>query len=347
MVHEMKSAGPPKGRERGRAARAPTRIPLRGWLDIVFRVGRRIIPSQIGLIAAGVAFYMLLAAFPAIAALMAVAGLFTDPASVVAQLQTVARLLPDQAALILINQAQLVAGADSSGLSVTIIIGVGVAIYLSTRGTTSMIHGLNIAFEETEKRGIIRFWWVVILMTVTFLFGGLLVLLLLVGVPAALALLQLDFETANLIRGIRWALIIAVMLIGFASLYRWGPSRRAAKWRWLTPGAALAGVLWFAGSYGFSLYVSNFANYNQTFGSLGGVVVLLTWLWLSAYVVLLGALLDAEIEAQTAEDSTVGPDRPIGHREAFKADHLGETREEWLSHDHPDDGPGTFREDPR
>lgn len=337
------SATPPDNR-RGRAARRPTRIPLRGWLDVLFRVVRRILPSQIGLIAAGVAFYMLLAAFPAIAALMALAGLVTDPASVVAQLQVVTELLPDQAALILLNQAQMVSGASSDGLSLTVIVGVGFAVYLSTRGTTSLIHGLNIAYEETEKRGFFRFWGMVILMTVAGLIGLFVMLLLLVGVPAALAYVPLTFETEKLIESIRWALIAIVVTIGLAMLYRWGPSRRSAKWRWLTPGAALAGLLWFAGSYGFSLYVANFGNYNQTFGSLGGVIVLLTWLWLSAYVVLLGALFDAEIEAQTAVDSTTGPDRAMGNRGAFKADNLGETREEWRDEDHQT-GPGTLSEE--
>lgn len=332
---------------RGRTATKPLRIPLRGWMDILFRVASRIMPSQIGLIAAGVAFYTLLAVFPAIAALMALAGLVTDPSNVVDQLQTVTELLPDQAALIVLNQAQMVAGTPDSGLSVTLALGIAFAVYLSTRGTTSLIHGLNIAYEETEKRGFFQFWGVVLILTVAILLGALLLVLLLIGVPAALALLPMDFETANLIGAIRWAAIAIVVVLGLGGLYRWGPSRKSAKWIWLTPGAAVAGLLWFAGSYAFTLYVTNFGNYNQTFGSLGGVIVLLTWLWLSAYMVLLGALLDAEIEAQTGEDSTIGPDRPMGQREAFKADHLGETPREWLSRDRPDSGPGTLSEEHR
>ncbi|NND20838.1 MAG: YihY/virulence factor BrkB family protein [Silicimonas sp.] len=309
---------------RGRQASRPHRIPMRGWLDILYRVLRRIMPTQLGLIAAGVAFYALLAVFPAIAALLALAGLFTDPIMVVSQLQALTELLPDDAALILLQEAQMVAGSPEDGLSLTLFLGVGFALYLATRATTSMIHGLNIAYEEAETRSFLRFWFTVIVMTASFLFGGTVLMVLLVGLPAALAFIPMDIETERWISIARWLLIAVVVMGGLAMFYRFAPARRRAKWSWLTPGAAAAGLLWFAGSMGFTLYVANFGNYNQTFGSLGGVIILLTWLWLSAFIVLLGALLDAEIEAQTRHDSTVGPDRPMGERGAYKADNLGE-----------------------
>lgn len=308
----------------GRSAEAPHHIPAKGWLSILVRVARRVMPSQIGLISAGIAFYSLLAIFPSIAALMALAGLFTEPDQVVTQLQIVTELLPDDAALILLNQAQLVAGASDEGLSLTLIVGVGFSIYLLTRATTGLIHGLNIAYEETETRGIIRFWITVILLTAALLFGGLTLLLLLVGLPAALAFIPLDFRAEQLLIGLRWAVVAVVFITGIDGLYRWGPSRRRARWRWLTPGAAVAAALWFAGSMGFASYVANFANYNETFGSLGGVIILLTWIWLTSFIVLLGALLDAETEAQTAKDTTIGPDRALGDRGAVKADELGQ-----------------------
>ena len=267
--------------------------PLRIATALV-RFVRKIAATQIGLIAAGVAFYTLLAMFPAIAALVALAGLVTDPASVVDQLQTVTQLMPDQAALILLNQAQLVAGSSEGGLSVALWLGVGFAIYLSTRGTTSLIHGLNVVRGRKEERGFFHFWAVVILLTAAILFGSLFVILLMIGVPAALAYLPLDLETETLIRAVRWGVVALVVIVGLGVLYHWGPSGRPTRWVLLTPGSAIAGLLWFAGSYAFTFYVANIANYNQTFGSLGGVIVLLTWIWLSAFVVLLGALIDAE-----------------------------------------------------
>lgn len=260
----------------------------------LYRFGERIFTTQIGLIAAGVAFYSLLAAFPAIAALVALAALFTDPASVVALLQAVTELLPDQAAMILLNQAQKVSGTPASGLSLTLWLGVAFALYLSARGTTSLIHGLNLVCGQTETRSFLHYWSTVILLTAAILFGALVLLLLLVGVPAALAFLRPDLGTETTIEVVRWGLIALVVFTGLAALYHWGPSGRPPRWALLTPGSVAAGLLWFAGTSAFTYYVANIANYNKTFGSLGGVIILLTWIWLSAFVVLLGALIDVE-----------------------------------------------------
>ncbi|MEM9969642.1 MAG: YihY/virulence factor BrkB family protein [Pseudomonadota bacterium] len=309
----------------GRTATRPAAIPLRGWVDIVWRVARRLKPDQLGLIAAGVAFYGLLSVFPAIAALMALAGLVTDPEQVVAQLGTFAEVMPEQAANILLTQAQLVAGSSDNGLSLTFFLGLGFAIYLSTRATTSLIHGVNVAYAERESRGFFLLWATVIVLTLSMLIAALVLAMLLVGLPAAIALLPWGAVLEGGLSVARWIIAALVFCLGLSLLYRWGPSRRRAKWRWLTVGTVFAAILFFAGSAGFTIYVANFANYNETFGSLGGVIILLTWMWLSSFVVLIGALLDAEIEAQTARDTTVGPDLPLGERGAVKANELGET----------------------
>ena len=271
---------------------------MKQWGFILWRVLRRMGPDQLGVIAAGVAFYALLAVFPAIAALTALAGLFTDADAVVGQLQFFTQYLPEDAALILINQANTVASSSDEGLSLALALGVGFAIYLSTRATTSLIHGLNIAFKEQESRGIIAFWSTVILLTATLLFGVVILALLLIGLPTALAFIPLDVGTEQTLAAARWILVAAVVIAGMSILYRWGPSHGAARWRWLTPGTMISSLLWFLGTIGFSIYVANFGNYNQTFGSLGGVIILLTWLWLSAFIILLGALLDAEVNAE-------------------------------------------------
>lgn len=279
-------------------------------LRLLWTVTRRVGPSQIGVIAAGVAFYSLLAIFPAIAAVLALAGLFIDPEAVVAQFETIARFIPEDAARILIGEASKVAGAGEEGLSLTFAFGVGFAIYLATRATTALIHGLNVAHGRTENRGIVRFWSTVVLLTASLVFGTAFLFVVLVGTPTVLAFVPEDIiavSTAQMVRTIRWVVIGAVLVFGLSVLYRFGPADRAGRtgrtrpWRWLTPGSALAAALWFAGSFGFSLYVTHFADYNASFGSLGGVIVLLTWLWLSAFVVLLGALLDAEIRRPREE----------------------------------------------
>jgi len=265
---------------------------------VIWHVARRVGQDQLGLIAAGVAFYALLAVFPAIAALTALAGLFTEAEAVVVQLQSFTQFLPDEAALILLNQANKVAGSSDGGLSLALFLGVGFAIYLSTRATTSLIYGLNIAFEEQESRGVILFWVTVILLTATLLFGAVTLALLLVGLPTALSFIPVDVGTEQILTASRWILVAVVVIAGMSILYRWGPARGAAHWRWLTPGTLVSSLFWFLGTIGFTIYVTNFGNYNQTFGSLGGVIILLTWLWLSAFIVLLGALLDAEVNAQ-------------------------------------------------
>lgn len=271
---------------------------------VLWSVARRVGPSNISVIAAGVAFYSLLAVFPAITAVIALAGLFIEPEAVVAQFENLARFIPEDAARILIGEASKVVGAGNDGLSLAFALGVGFAIYLSTRATTALIHGLNAAHQRIENRGFFRFWGTVILLTASLVFGTALMFILLVGTPTVLAFVPtdlIDVSTAELVRAVRWVVLGVLLVFGLSVLYRYGPADRAGRtgrkrpWRWLTPGSTLAALLWFAGSFGFSLYVTHFADYNASFGSLGGVIVLLTWLWLSAYVVLLGALLDAEI----------------------------------------------------
>lgn len=296
MFNKMENAPPnPTRRLTGRRG-----ISLKRWPFIFWRVARRVGPDQLGLIAAGIAFYALMAVFPAIAALTALAGLFADADAVVVQLQSFTQYLPDEAALILLNQANNVASSSDQGLSLALALGVGFAIYLSTRATTSLIHGLNVAFRERESRGVVLFGTNVVLLTTALLFGVVVLALLLIGLPTALAFIPVDVGTEQTLAAARWILVAAVVIAGMSVLYRWGPSRSSAKWRWFTPGTMISSMLWFVGTIGFSIYVANFGNYNKTFGSLGGVIILLTWLWLSAFIVLLGALLDAEVDAEIA-----------------------------------------------
>lgn len=291
---------------------------MRNLVGIIWRVLRRVGPSQIGVIAAGIAFYALLAVFPAIAAVIALAGLFTEPDAVLAQFETVTRFVPEQAAGLLLGEASKVAGAGDGGLSVTFAVGVGFAIYLSTRATTALIHGLNVAHERRENRGFFRFWFTVILLTAALVFGVAAMFVLLVVTPAALAFLPSDIlpiRTADIVRGVRWVVIFVLLIFGLSVLYRFGPADRAGRtgrkrpWRWITVGSSLAALSWFAGSYGFQLYVENIADYSASFGSLGGVVILLTWLWLSGFVVLFGALVDAEIRRPAPRD-VLSPEEP-------------------------------------
>lgn len=282
------------------------------WKACLFlwRIWERTFTSQIGVIAAGVAFYWLLAVFPAITAVVALAGLFTDPELVLAQFERLTRFVPEDAATILIDEASNVAGSTDTGLSLAFALGIGFAIYLMTRATTALIYGLNAAHARIENRSFIRYWGTVILLTAALIFGVAAMFVILVGTPALLALFPDEmqvFTSVGTVRTMRWLIVVVLLVFGMSVLYRFGPADRAGRtgrkrpWRWLTIGSTLAALLWFAGSYGFQLYVTNFADYNASFGSLGGVIVLLTWLWLSGFVVLLGALVDAETRRKLPE----------------------------------------------
>ena len=297
-----------------------------GWKDIAYRVMDEVTADHIGLIAAGVAFYGLLALFPAITACMAIAGLMTEPSGIVDQLDRYAAPLPEEAATIIIDQAKAVAGSSEGGLGLAATFGILLAIYSASRGMASLIEGMNVAYDETDARGFFKNILLTYGLTIFLIFGFLLGMGVVAVLPAVLSAVGFGPLAEWLARVAGWGALILLTVLGLAVLYRYGPDRARAKWRWITPGAILATVLWMIGSAAFAFYVSNFASYNETFGTLGGVVILLMWLWLSAYAILIGAEVDSEIEAQTKIDSTTGPEKPMGERGATKADVLGEAR---------------------
>lgn len=274
----------------------------RGWWRLLVNVYKEQGDDHVGLISAGVAFYGLLAIFPGLVAVMALAGLVMDPQAVVGQLEGLSRFLPEEAAQIVIDQAVAVTGSQGGGLGLAAIFGVLFALYSASKGVTSLMEGLNVAFEVEEKRGLVRFYLTAFALTIGLMVGFLLIVGILGGLPAVLAFLPLGNATEWIVRLIRWPVVLAVLALGLAVLYRWGPDRGPVPWHWVTPGAAVACGLWLLGSILFAVYVANFGSYNETFGALGGVIVLLTWLWLSAYIVLLGAEVDSEIERQDREE---------------------------------------------
>jgi membrane protein len=298
-------------------------IPARGWLDIGWRIWTRMGTKRLSLIAAGIAFYGLLSLFPAITAAVAIIGLVYDPELLLNKASWLLTAMPNAAGEMISRQIGQVASAGTDSLGLAAIISLGIALWSASRAMASFIQGLNLIYDEEEKRGFLLLNALIIGFTLVFIFGMAAAVVIVAAIPAAVDLLAARDRWGEWALLLRWPLMLCVGIVGMAALYRYGPSRREATWRWLSPGAALACALWLAGSYGFSFYVQSFGNYNETFGALAGVVILLTWLWLSAFVVLLGALFDAETEAQTRCDSTVGPDRPMGERGAVKADFLG------------------------
>lgn len=311
-------------RRRGRQAEKPREIPRAGWIDILLRTKREADRDYMSLIAAGVAFYGLLAIFPALAALISIYGLVADPAEIKQQMSGMLTVLPPEAAGILNQQLQTLASQPSGGLSIGVAAGILLALWSAAKGIKALIQGLNIAYDEEEQRGFFKLNGTALLLTL----GGVLMAIVALGLiavlPAVANMLGISGPIATAVSLLRWPLLLVAVLVALAVAYRYGPSRDEPKWRWVSWGAGVATVLWLIGSVLFSVYVQNFGSYSKTYGSVGAIVILMMWFFLTAYVVLLGAELNAEIEHQTARDTTKGQPEPMGRRGAHAADTVGQ-----------------------
>jgi membrane protein len=310
--------------DRGREASRPTDIPTSGWRDILLRVKSEIADDHVSISAAGVAFFGLLAIFPAIAALIGIAGLIVDPATVEAQIEQVASVLPQDAALIVQDQVRKVV-QNTGATTFAVIAGLVLALYSASSGMRTLMEGMNIAYDEAEKRGFVRLYATSLVLTLVLIVGAVVALGATLVLPAVLGAMGLGGVFETILTYGRWPVLAVLMMLGLAVIYRYGPSREDAQWRWITPGSILATILWVIASIAFSIYVRNFGSYNETYGSLGGVIILLMWMWLSAFVILLGAELNSEMEHQTKKDTTTGGEKPMGQRGARMADKVGPT----------------------
>ncbi|NJM92193.1 MAG: YihY/virulence factor BrkB family protein [Rhodospirillaceae bacterium] len=241
----------------------------------------------------------------------------------------VGRLHDDHGRAVIAGRLQRLGGrlrdltaSSSAPLGWGLVIGLGVALWSATASTKAMLSALNICYRESEKRGIFHFQALSLAFTLAGIVGVIVALAIIVGVPAVVSFNWLGPLGQLALRLVSWTLLAGFIMVAMAALYRYGPSRREARWRWITPGSLLVAVLWLLSSAAFSFYVANFGAYNATYGSLGAAVVLALWFYITAFVVLLGALLNAELELQTAHDTTVAPVKPMGSRGAFVADHM-------------------------
>jgi membrane protein len=310
-------------RDRGRQATHPLQIPWRGWYDIIWRTYREMNSDRVLSIAGGVAFFVLLAIFPAITALVSAYGLFFNGSTIANNLSLLNDVVPENVLSIVHEQAARIASNSGGTLSIGFIAGILVSLWSAMGGAKAMIDALNVIYEQKEGRNLIKLNLVALVFTLAGFAAFLLAMAVIVVLPLVLSPIGLGSLTETLTRLARWPVLLVVLLIGLAVLYRYGPDRRAARWQWVTIGSVLAAVTWIAASFLFSWYLTSFANYNATYGSLGAVVGLMIWLWFSTIVVLLGAELNAEIEHQTARDSTIGAEKPLGARGAVMADTVG------------------------
>ncbi|MEA2117188.1 YihY/virulence factor BrkB family protein [Halovibrio sp. HP20-50] len=308
---------------RGRHAEVPGEIPKRGWHDIAWRVVRAARRDRLTMLAAGVAFYALLALFPTIAAVISLWGLLFDPSEAGQQLYEISRFMPPDAANLIDQQAQEVVESAESGSVLGALAGLLVAMFIASKGVAVLVIGLNVVNGEIEKRGVIHRGVVLVALTFGLIIMTLISLAFIAIVPVVVDTLMIEPPLDRILKWLRWPALLILMSMLIALLYRFAPYRRSAQWRWLSYGTLLATGMWLLGSGGLSLYVRHFSAFSELYGSLGAVVALMLWFWLSAFVVLFGAEVNSEMERQTYSDTTVGDPRPLGEREAFAADTIG------------------------
>ena len=309
---------------RGREAETPQQIPARGMKDVFWRLYAAITEDRVMLIAAGVTYYLLLALFPAMAALVSIYGFVASPIDIAERIVFLSTVMPADALNIFLDQLKSLASQDNSTLSIGLVAGLGIALWSANNGMKALFEAMNVAYQETEQRSFVRLNAISLLFT----FGTMILVIILIVamgvIPAMLAFLRLDAWAETIISVMRWPLMVLFVAGGIAILYRFGPSREPAKVRWLTWGTVFATVFWLAASIGVSFYLSNFADYNATYGTLGAMIGFMVWTWVSVIIVIIGAEINAELEHQTARDTTTGPPEPIGARGAFMADTVGE-----------------------
>ncbi len=304
---------------------SPWKYKLSDWLAVLKRTWKEASHDNVSVIAAGVAFFSLLAVFPLITAALSTVSYFVDPEDVQGITNNFAELLPSEAFGILNNQVNSVLSAPPRTASFGIILSLGFALFSAGAGIRAMMRAMNVAYEEVENRNPVVFFFFGFLMTLgslVFVWGSLCII---IGVSTALSYTNLEDTASFTTRILPWLLLITLFCVACGVMYRFGPSRRPARKRWIFPGICLALVSWIIISFGFSKFVVHFGSYNEVFGGLASVIILLIWLWLTAMVVICGAELNAELERQTIADSTRGPCRPVGERGAVMADFV--TRE--------------------
>jgi membrane protein len=324
----MSPSTAPSSDAHGRQAGTPARVPARGWRDIAVRTAREAKADDVALLGAGVAFYWLLALVPALTAIAGIYGLVVDPAEAGSSVDEVLAAAPAEVRDLVSHQLEEIAARSQGQAGFAAAAGIVLALWSASSGMRHLVGALNLAYDEEERRSFLRLRALSLLLTVgagVFLTASVAVIAV---APAAVADTGAGEPARVLVSFLRWPVLALAMVGMLAVLYRYGPDRDEPRWEWAGVGSVAATVLWLLGSGLFSLYTANFGRYDDTYGSLGAIVVAMLWLLLTAVAVVLGAELNAESERQTARDTTEGPSRSLGERDAHAADTVGPTAEE-------------------
>ena len=277
---------------------------LKDWRAVLVRTWKEAGDDNVSFLGAGVAFYAFLAFVPLLASVVLIYGLVAEPQTVADHIRTLFAVLPSDAAALIGDQLKSMTESPDSAKGWSLVIAIAIAIYGASKGAGAIVTALNIAYEVKETRGFIKTTILSLAMTV----GALIVLVMAAGAISAMGWVESLFPgfpgwAHNALQILFWAVAVVVVGLALAAVYRYAPNRPDAPWMWVSPGSAAATLLWLLASLGFGLYVSRFGNYNATYGSLGGVVVFLTWLYLSAYILLMGGEINSELERQQAMEA--------------------------------------------
>jgi membrane protein len=299
-------------------AAAPRHFSAGEWGQILRRVARRVFETRLPLLSAGIAFFALLSIAPVLVTALSIYGAINSPAQASQQLASVARMLPTEIQPVLTDQLRTITAASTKLDTVRGLVALGIALWTATAATTSLLDALTVAYHEDETRSPARRVGTAALLVLA---GALLLGALL---AAARAVAAMPDGAPDVVRAVvpwlAWTALAVLMTVALAVLYRIAPDRKGARWRWTSWGATGATVVWLMASLGLFAYVRRLGTYASTYGSLAGVAISMFWLWLTVLLVVVGAAVNAEAERQTSRDSTVGPDRPVGQREAVVAD---------------------------
>jgi membrane protein len=311
---------PADAHESGSTAQTPTDIPASGWKQVLRRTFASLREDHVSLLAAGIAFKALLALFPALIAAVSIWGLVADPATITQQIGRFTSGLPDEAGQLIESQLTEIAGSGTGALTGALAVSILLALWSASAGMAGLMEGCNAAYDEVDERSFVQRRGLALAFTVGAIVFLLVSLAILVALPLVLDQVGLGGGADLAIRILQWPVLAVLVMLVLALVYRYAPDRDDPQLRWATGGAVLAGVLWLVASAGFTIYVETAGNFAETYGALAGVIVLMLWLYLTAFVILLGAEFNAESERQTARDTTVGPPEPMGQRGAVAAD---------------------------
>ncbi|MDY6945811.1 MAG: YihY/virulence factor BrkB family protein [Pseudomonadota bacterium] len=315
--------------DRGRQANRPAEIAWRGWWDVLWRVKDQLDADNVSIVAGGLALFALLAVFPSLAAAVAIYGLVASPDAIAAQMQAFTGLLPPATLEILQNQLNQLVSQRSETLSVGVIVGIVLAMWSARKGMVALISAVNVAYNEHDRRSFLMRMVMSMAFTVCAVLGFVVMVSIGVAVPIVLAFFPLGSATEWVLLGVRWGLLWIIAVFALSILYRIAPHRTRPRWEWVNAGSIIAATLWLLGSGVFAIYVRSFNTFGEAYGAIGGVVVMLMWFYVSAYVVILGAEINSELERQTVNDTTIGGGKPLGERGAFSADTIGPRGWEW------------------